>query len=189
MMKKLVIFASGSGSNAENLIRYFMRHQSISVDHIITNNANATVIEKAKALRIPTFFFSNNVFKEEPNIVLDHLKLKGIDGIVLAGFLRLFPKVVIDAYPKAIINVHPALLPNHGGKGMYGMHVHKAVIDNMEKESGITIHYVNEHFDEGEWIQQFKCPVLETDTPEILAQKIQALEYKNLPLIVEQVFA
>jgi phosphoribosylglycinamide formyltransferase 1 len=187
-MKNLVIFASGNGTNAENLIRYFKGHAQINIHSIITNKEHAGVIDKAQALNIPTHYFSNETFKSSPEIVLQHLKSMQIDGIVLAGFLLLFPAIIIEQYPNKIINVHPALLPKYGGKGMYGMHVHKAVIAHNEKESGISVHYVNEKYDEGTIILQAKCDIAPSDTALDLVKKINALELEYLPKAIEMVF-
>jgi phosphoribosylglycinamide formyltransferase 1 len=187
-MKHLVVFASGNGSNAENLIRQFKNHPIINIHHVISNKADAGVIAKAELLRTPNFHFSNETFKLEPETILNHLKAHQIDGIILAGFLLLFPKIIIDRFKNKIINLHPALLPAYGGKGMYGKHVHEAVIANQEKESGISIHYVNEKYDDGAIILQKKCSITENDTALDLAQKINALELEYLPKAIEMVF-
>jgi phosphoribosylglycinamide formyltransferase 1 len=188
-MINLAIFASGNGTNAENLIRYFNGHTQINIHSVITNNEHAGVVAKAKALNIPTRFFSNEIFKAQPEIVLQYLKSMQIDGVVLAGFLLLFPALIIAQYPNKIINVHPALLPAYGGKGMYGMHVHKAVIEHNEKESGISVHYVNEKYDDGAIILQAKCDIVPSDTALDLVKKINALELEYLPRAVEMVFS
>ncbi len=183
-----MVFASGNGSNAENLIRYFKDHASIRIHSIITNKADAGVIAKAQSLNVPTYYFSNEVFKSTPETILAHLKTHKIDGIVLAGFLLLFPSIIIHQYPNKIINVHPALLPKYGGKGMYGMHVHRAVIENKEKESGITVHYVNEKYDEGTIILQAKFNLTTNDVVEDLVKNINTLELEYLPKAIERVF-
>jgi phosphoribosylglycinamide formyltransferase 1 len=188
-MKNLVVFASGNGSNAENLFHSFKDHPSINIDHVITNKENAGVLERAKKWNKQTVYFSNEVFKSQPNLILQHLQSHNIDGIILAGFLLLFPKIIIDHYPDKVINVHPALLPKYGGKGMYGMHVHKVVIANRESESGITVHFVNEKYDEGSIVLQAKCKVDTEDSPEDLASKIRLLEFEYLPQAVLKVFA
>lgn len=184
-IKKIAIFASGSGSNAENIINYFNNScKQVDISIILTNNKNAFVIERAKKNNIQHYIFDRNQFYETNNIV-DLLKSYSIDLIVLAGFLWLIPVNLIRAFPNKIINIHPALLPKYGGKGMYGEHVHKAVIDNKDKESGITIHYVNEEYDKGNIIHQSKCPVEPDDDANSLAQKIHKLEYENFPKVIE----
>lgn len=185
-MKKLAIFASGSGSNAENIINYFKNKQNISVDIILTNRADAFVIERSKALMVDYYVFNRSEFYESDTII-NLLKNRGIDFIILAGFLWLIPLNLIQFYSRRIINIHPALLPAYGGKGMYGMKVHEAVIKNRETQSGITIHFVNEKYDEGEIIFQAICFISETDTPETLANKIHVLEYEHFPKVIENV--
>jgi phosphoribosylglycinamide formyltransferase-1 len=184
-MKKIVIFASGSGTNAENIIKYFKSTNTGTVVSVFTNNPNAKVIERAKNFQIPTEIFS----KEELSSGKVLQKLLDIDPdlIVLAGFLLKFPKNIVESYPNTIINIHPALLPNYGGKGMYGMNVHRAIVENKEKETGITIHYVNENYDEGNIIFQKKVILLITDTPEVVAEKIHELEQKYFPKVIEEV--
>ncbi|TCK67941.1 formyltetrahydrofolate-dependent phosphoribosylglycinamide formyltransferase [Winogradskyella wandonensis] len=182
-MKRIVIFASGSGSNAENLIKFFQNSDSASVIQVLTNNPRAKVLERAKRLGVSAFSFNKIAFTET-NDVLSLLKSNKPDLIVLAGFLWKFPEPILDHFPDKVINVHPALLPKFGGKGMYGMHVHKAVVENNETETGITIHYVNEHYDEGAIIFQAKCEVLETDTAEDVAKKIHELEMEHFPKVV-----
>ncbi|WP_348799223.1 phosphoribosylglycinamide formyltransferase [Flavobacterium adhaerens] len=183
-MKKILIFASGSGTNAENIIQYFKNRSSGTVVSVFSNNSNAGVLDKAKKLAVPTIIFS----KEELNSGKVLQKVLGFqpDLIVLAGFLLKFPDDLIETYPNQVINIHPALLPKFGGKGMYGMHIHKAVVENKEKETGITIHYVNENYDEGAIIFQEKVTLLETDTPEIVAEKIHVLEQNHFPVVIEQ---
>jgi len=180
-MTNLVIFASGSGSNAENLINYFQGHLHIQVTEVLSNNPKAYVHQRADNLGIPSRTFTKSEFTDTA-----FLKILGnADYIILAGFLWLIPNYLVQAFPNKIINIHPALLPKYGGKGMYGEYVHKAVIKAKEKESGITIHLVNEAYDEGEHLFQAKCPVEETDTPASLAQKIHQLEYAHFPQAVE----
>ncbi len=188
-MKNLVVFASGNGSNAENLMHYFKNHPNITIKSIITNKENAGVISRAEKLSTPVTYFSNAVFQTSPTLILDYLKSEQVDGIVLAGFLLLVPTCIIQAFPNNIINIHPALLPKYGGKGMYGHHVHKAVIAMQEKESGISVHYVNEKYDEGAIVLQAKCAVEKTDKVEDLVKKINALELEYLPIAVEKVFS
>lgn len=184
IMKKIVIFASGSGTNAENIIKYFENKSSGSVVAVFSNNSNAGVLEKAKKHSVPTDIFS----KDELNTrkVLQNVMRFQPDLIVLAGFLLKFPDNLIEAFPNQTINIHPALLPKFGGKGMYGMHIHKAVVESKEKETGITIHYVNENYDEGNIIFQQSVPISETDTPESVAVKIHELEQKHFPEIIEK---
>ncbi len=182
-MKKIVIFASGSGTNAENIIKHFKSTNTATVVAVFTNNPNAKVIERAKNFEIPTEIFSKYELNE--SFVLQKLKVIQPDLIVLAGFLLKLPGNIIESYPNTIINIHPALLPKYGGKGMYGMNVHKAVVENKEKETGITIHYVNENYDEGNIIFQKKVTLLITDTAEVVAEKIHELEQKYFPKVIE----
>ncbi len=183
-MKNIAIFASGSGTNAENIINQFADNDQINVKLILSNKKEAFVIQRAINHQIEWMVFNRQQFYES-DFVLQILKAKDIDAIILAGFLWLIPDSLIKAYPNKIINIHPALLPKYGGKGMYGMHVHKAVIENKETESGITIHYVNENYDEGKILFNAKCKIDSEDTPESLAEKIHELEYKHFPEIIE----
>lgn len=185
-MKNIAIFASGSGTNAQNIINYFTDSTSIKVCRIYSNNKDAYVLHRAKNSGTPTFVFGRNDFLNTDK-VLQQLQNDGTDLIVLAGFLWLIPNNILVSYTNRIINIHPALLPKFGGKGMYGMAVHKAVIEAGEEESGITIHYVNEKYDEGEIISQAKCDIDKNDTPESLAAKIHTLEYEFFPQIIEKV--
>ena len=182
-MKKIIVFASGSGTNAENIIKYFKSGSVGEVVGVFTNNANAKVIERAKNNDVPVEVFTKAELYESDLVQ----KINAIqpDLIVLAGFLLKFPDALIAAYPDKIINIHPALLPKYGGKGMYGMHVHQAIVENKEKETGITIHYVNENYDEGATIFQKQVTILGTDTPEVVAEKIHELEQKYFPMIIE----
>ena len=184
--KKIVIFASGSGSNAENLAKYFEHRDDVSVAYILSNNKDAYVLERAHKLHIPSRVFTRNEFYSSHEIV-DLLKELSIDLIVLAGFLWLVPSQLVAAYPKRIVNIHPALLPKFGGKGMYGQRVHQAVVDNHEMESGITIHYVNEHYDDGDIIYQARCSVLPSDTADDVAKKVHQLEYAHFPQVIDMV--
>jgi phosphoribosylglycinamide formyltransferase 1 len=189
MMKKkihLAIFASGSGTNAQNLIEYFRDHPAIYISLIISNRSDAYVLKRAENENVPYVILSGNDWKENGN-ASQVLRDFGIDFILLAGYLRLLPSWLIQQYPKKIVNIHPALLPNYGGKGMFGEHVHKAVIASGDKHSGITIHYVNEDYDRGDIIFQTRCPVLPSDTPESLAERIHQLEYDHYPKVVEKV--
>lgn len=183
-MKRIAIFASGSGTNAENLIRFFRTKPGISVELVLTNKAGAGVIQRSESLQVETFVFGRKEFYESDKIPR-LLEAKEIDLIVLAGFLWLVPANLIQAYPGRILNIHPALLPKYGGKGMYGNHVHRAVLNSGDSQSGITIHYVNQEYDEGSIIFQAKCEVRQDDSPESLATRIHELEYRHFPLVVE----
>lgn len=185
-MTKIAILASGSGSNAENIVNYFKGKENFSIPIIISNKKDAYVHERAKKLNIKSVTFSKSDF-ETTNSVLDCLKENNIDFIVLAGFLLKVPENILHAYPHKIVNIHPALLPKHGGKGMYGDNVHKAVIEAKDTESGITIHYVNENYDEGAIIFQAKCAVDKDDTYEDVAKKVHTLEYIHFPVIIENI--
>ena len=181
---RIALFASGSGTNAENITKYFANDPLIEVACIICNKEGAGVIERAKNLDIPAIVISKNVLEDE-SAMLNLLKNWEIDRIVLAGFLLKIPEYLTRAYKNAIVNIHPALLPKYGGKGMYGDHVHKAVLQAGDLESGITIHEVNEHYDEGKIIAQYQCPVFKTDTVETLAHRIHQLEYEYFPLVIK----
>lgn len=183
-MKNLVIFASGSGSNAEKIIEHLSPLHLAKISQIYCNNADAGVIERAKRLNIPCRIFNREEFKN--GSVLKELQDLKTDWIILAGFLWLIPKEFTVAFPQRIINLHPALLPKFGGKGMYGHFVHEAVVANQEKESGITIHYVNEHYDEGAIIFQSSFEVTPTDSPLDVAKKGQVLEHRDFPKVVEK---
>lgn len=187
MVVNVSIWASGSGTNAENLILKFKNHPFIKIKMIVTNNPNAGVIQRAEKLKKTVHIIPKNILYEKTDRVLELLQQEEIDLIVLAGFLLKVPEKIIEYFPQQIVNIHPALLPKYGGKGFYGEKVHKAVIENKEKESGITIHYVNEEYDAGQIIVQVKCPVNENDTAETLASKIHQLEYEYYPVAVEQV--
>ncbi|MDH7446242.1 phosphoribosylglycinamide formyltransferase [Aquimarina sp. 2201CG14-23] len=185
-MKRIIIFASGSGTNAENIIKHFQDRKNAEVTHVFSNNLRAKVLKRAHDLKVKALHFDKQSFYDT-NEVLNILTDAQPDIIVLAGFLWIFPKKVIDAFPNKVINIHPALLPKYGGKGMYGHHVHDAVVRNKEKESGITIHYVNEHYDEGAIIFQAKTLVRKEDTAEDVAKAIHTLEYKHFPNVIEKV--
>ena len=185
MVKRLAIFASGSGTNAENIIRHFQSNKKAIVEIVLCNNPAAGVIQRAEKLQIPYLLFNRHDFYESDKIE-SLLKEFNIDLIVLAGFLWLLPEKFIKAFPNKIINIHPALLPKYGGKGFYGAKVHEAVIKERDNKSGITIHYVNELFDNGEIIAQFTGEVNENETTESLAAKIHQLEYEHYPKVVEQ---
>lgn len=183
-MIRLVILASGSGSNAENIVHYLKNSKKITVNSILTNKKDAKVLERADRLRISNQYFSRKEFLEG-DAVLSYLK-ENADYIILAGFLLKVPENIIKAFPDKIINIHPALLPKFGGKGMYGMHVHAAVKEQGESETGITIHFVNENYDEGAIIFQATTPVVSNDTPEDIANNIHELEYKHFPSVIEK---
>jgi phosphoribosylglycinamide formyltransferase-1 len=184
-MKNVAIFASGSGTNAQNIIEYFLKKGENPVKIVLSNNPNAYVLKRANLLGVETFVFNRKDFYES-NIVLEVLKNKQIQFIVLAGFLWLIPASIISEYKGNIINIHPALLPKYGGKGMYGHKVHEAVVKNKETITGITIHYVDNQYDHGNIIFQITCPVDSQDTPETVAQKVHQLEYLHYPKIIEQ---
>lgn len=184
--KKIVIFASGTGTNAENIINYFDRTPSqVEVSLVLSNNAKAEVLEKAHFHDVKAAHFDKYSFQGSEE-VLQLLKEINPELIVLAGFLWKIPQFLIEAFPKQIINIHPALLPNYGGKGMYGDHVHKAVLENKEKKSGITIHYVNEVYDDGEIIFQKEVEVEPNDTLRSLRDKIRVLEYRHYPKVIHE---
>jgi phosphoribosylglycinamide formyltransferase 1 len=184
-MKNIAIFASGSGTNAENIIRYFSNKNSAKVSLVLSNKRKAMVLKRADALNVPAVFFEHNDFYVSGK-VLDYLQEYKTDFIVLAGFLWLVPSNIIEKYHGRIINIHPALLPAYGGKGMYGDVVHKAVIENRDTQSGITIHYVNNRYDEGDTIFQARCKVDPDDTSESLANKVHSLEYLHYPKVIEE---
>lgn len=184
-MTNIAIFASGSGSNAQRIIEYFRDHPEIKVNILLSNNKDAYALERARKLGVETFVFDRKTFKES-NELVDILQRRTISWIVLAGFLWLMPDNLTKTFKDKIINIHPALLPLYGGKGMYGMHVHKAVVESGDKESGISIHYVNENYDEGELIFQAKCLVEPGDSAEDVAKKVQALEHEHFPRVIEE---
>ena len=184
-MIKIVIFASGSGTNAENIIRYFQATKSASVEAVFTNKADAQVIQRAEKYQVPSQVFTKNDL--ETGKVLQEINAIQPDLIVLAGFLLKFPSNCVEAFPNKIINIHPALLPKYGGKGMYGMNVHRAVVENKEAETGITIHYVNENYDEGNIIFQKSVSLSGEETPDDVANKIHELEQAHFPVIIEEI--
>lgn len=185
MKKRIVIFASGSGTNTQNLIQYFQHHEVAEVVLVLSNKKDAKVLERSKQLNIKALFFDKESLFV-PEGVLKLLKEARTDLIVLAGFLLKFPEIILKEYPNKVINLHPALLPKYGGKGMYGHYVHEAVVANKEEETGITIHYVNENYDEGAIIFQKSVKLSKKDTPESVAKKIHELEYKYFPKVVEE---
>jgi phosphoribosylglycinamide formyltransferase-1 len=184
-MKRIVVFASGSGSNAENIIKFFNHTKTAKVTQVLCNTEHAKVFERCKNLDTSCLLFNRRDFSKS-NTILKLLQ-KEADYIVLAGFLWRIPQEIVSAFPNKIINIHPALLPKYGGKGMYGMNVHKAVKENNDAETGITIHYVNENYDEGAIIFQAKTALNEKDTPETIAEKIHILEQRYFPRVVEGV--
>ncbi len=186
-MKNVAIFASGEGTNAENLFNYFNNDKRVKFKLVITNSDTAGVIERAEKYKKNVQIISKAALYEYTDKIIEFLKTEQIDIIVLAGFLLKIPEAFIKAFPNQIINIHPSLLPKYGGKGMYGMNVHKAVIENKETESGITIHYVNEEYDKGEVILQAKCEIDENDTPETLSAKIRKLEFEFFPKAIEKI--
>lgn len=183
MNKKVAILASGNGTNAENIIRYFQNDERVRIELVLANRENAYVLERARNLNVPSVYMPKREW-EDGESVLSLLRDREIDFIVLAGFLARVPDCILQAFPDKIINIHPSLLPKFGGKGMYGDRVHEAVVAAGEKESGITIHYLNERFDEGEIIVQYRCPVLPEDTAEDVAKKVHALEYEYYPQVI-----
>lgn len=185
-MVNIAIFASGSGSNAERIAHYFSDSNHVNIALILCNKQDAFVFERAKKLGIEALFLNKGQMNDS-TVLLPVLQERSIDFVVLAGYLLLIPRFLIQAFPSKIVNIHPALLPNYGGKGMYGMHVHQAVIQNKESSSGITIHFVNEQYDEGGIILQAHCELNATDTPESLAQKIHFLEHRYFPIAIEHI--
>lgn len=183
-MRNIAILASGNGTNAENIIKYFSNRNTAKVCLVLSNKRQATVLKRAEANGIRTVFFEHKEFYVTGKVIR-YLQLYKIDFIVLAGFLWLVPENIIEQYAGRIINIHPALLPSYGGKGMYGEAVHKAVIDNHDAQSGITIHYVNKFYDKGDIIFQSNVDVDPSDTPSSLAEKVHALEYLHYPKIIE----
>lgn len=184
-MIRLAILASGNGTNAQRISEYFAHHDKVQVACIIYNRKDAYVAERARRLGVPAQYFGRKDFYENGR-VLEYLREQHIDWVILAGFLWLVPEDILNAFPNHIINIHPALLPKYGGKGMFGEHVHEAVIAHHEKESGITIHLVDNHYDRGTTLFQAKCQLTDEDTPDTLAAKIHELEQKHFPLIIEQ---
>jgi len=184
--KRIVVFASGSGSNAENIIQYFNKNKQAEVTHVFSNNKRAKVLKRAYNLDVNAIHFDRDSFYET-NEVLNILIDINPDLIVLAGFLWLFPQKILDKFPDKVINIHPALLPKYGGKGMYGMNVHKAVIENKEKTSGITIHYVNQEYDEGKHIAQFETKIGRYDSAEDVFDKVHSLEMQHFPKVINRI--
>ena len=185
MIRNIAVFASGSGTNAENIIRCFERSRLARVALVVTNKSNAYVLQRAADLGVPSRIYPKADW-ETGAAVLVALREFGIDFIVLAGFLVRVPDAILEAYPRRIVNIHPSLLPKYGGRGMYGMRVHQAVLEAGEKETGITIHYIDEHYDEGTTLFQAKCPVAPDDTPDDVARKVHELEYRYYPEVIER---
>ena len=185
-MINAAIFASGEGTNAENLFHYFKNDTRIKIKLVVTNSDTAGIISKAEAHKKTVQLISKASLNEYSSQIIEYLKTENINLIVLAGFLLKIPEPFIKAFPNQIINIHPSLLPKYGGKGMYGMNVHRAVIDEKESESGVTIHYVNEEYDKGEFILQVKCKIDTHETAESLQHKIRKLELENLPKAIEK---
>lgn len=184
-MKRIVLFASGSGTNVENIIRYFQDHPKVLVTLVLTNKQDAKVLDRCKRLNTSALYFNRPSFFET-DCILELLKCQNPDLIVLAGFLLKIPENIIDNFPDKIINIHPALLPKYGGKGMYGMHVHNAVKANNDTQTGITIHYVNKNYDEGAIICQFRTGVEKSDSSNDIAAKVHELEYEHYPKVIEK---
>lgn len=185
-MKRIVVFASGSGTNAQNIIEYFQKSDFAKVTLVLSNKKNAKVLERAKKLNVPSFSFTKEELCDS-NKIVTILKNEAPDIVILAGFLLKFPESILNEFPNKVINIHPALLPKYGGKGMYGMHVHESVVANNEIETGITIHYVNENYDEGAIIFQKSFQLSENETAETVAHKIHKLEYEFFPKVIEYV--
>lgn len=183
-MKKIAIFASGSGTNAENLIQYFQQSKAAEVVVVFSNKADAGVLKKAQSLNVPQVICSKSEFVD--GTIIKILNQYEIDVIVLAGFLWQFPRVIIEQFPQRIINIHPALLPKYGGKGMYGINVHRAIVENKERETGITIHYIDEQYDEGDIIFQQSVALDGNESAEQVAVLVQQLEHKYFPTVIEQ---
>jgi phosphoribosylglycinamide formyltransferase-1 len=181
---RIAIFASGSGTNAEAIIKYFKDHPLINIELVLSNNPNAFVLERAKKFAVPTKVFNREEFASDK--VVGWLREYGVTHVVLAGFLWLIPASLLKSYPNKIINIHPALLPKFGGKGMYGMKIHELIRSLNETETGITIHLINEKYDEGPILYQGRCDVAGTDTPEDIANKVHQMEYANYPRVIEQ---
>ena len=184
-MPRIAIFASGNGSNAQRIIEYFRGHPSITINLVLSNKPDARVLIRAEKLGVPVMVFNRATFYET-NRILEFLRANNIEFLILAGFLWLVPRNILSVFAGRIINIHPALLPKYGGKGMYGMKVHEAVIAAGDAESGITIHWVDENYDEGKIIFQARCVVSKQDTSESLAEKVHQLEYQYFPEVIEK---
>lgn len=185
-MINAAIFASGEGTNAENIMTHFAGDPRIRIKMVVTNRDDAGVVARAEKHKKIVQIISRDALNNYTEQIIEFLRTEKIDLIILAGFLLQIPEAIVNAFPNRIINIHPALLPKHGGKGMYGMNVHRAVIANKDKESGITVHYVNNEYDKGEIILQVACDVTADDTPETLAQKVRRLEHDHFPKAIEK---
>ncbi|MDP5061710.1 MAG: phosphoribosylglycinamide formyltransferase [Maribacter sp.] len=186
--KKIILFASGSGSNVENIANYFKLRNDVTICCVLTNKSDAKVIERCNRLEINALFFNRQAFSKS-DFILNMLQSLEPDLIVLAGFLWKIPEVITNAFQNKIVNIHPALLPKYGGKGMYGMNVHNAVKEQQETETGITIHYVNAQYDEGAIIKQAKAPIASNDTAEDIASKVHQLEYEYFPKVIDEILS
>jgi len=184
-MHQIAIFASGSGSNAQRIAEYFAHHPQIKVSLVLTNNPEAGVIDRARRLGIPVIVFTRSQFYQS-DAVVEQLRFFNVDFVVLAGFLWLVPQHLIAAFPNRVVNIHPALLPAYGGKGMYGMKVHEAVVAGGERATGITIHLIDQEYDKGKIVFQAQCPITPDDSPADVARKVQALEHEYFPSIIEK---
>ncbi|MEH6770160.1 phosphoribosylglycinamide formyltransferase [Maribacter arcticus] len=184
--KQIILFASGSGSNVENIANYFKLRKDVTISCVLTNKSDAKVIERCNRLEINALYFNRQAFSKS-DFVLQMLQSLNPDLIVLAGFLWKIPEPITNAFPNKIINIHPALLPKYGGKGMYGMNVHNAVLENKEPETGITIHYVNAHYDEGSIIHQAKTSISPKDSADDIASKVHQLEYEYFPKVIDDI--
>lgn len=184
-MKSIVLFASGSGSNVENIVQHFQNKPNVTITCVLTNKRDAKVLDRCNRLKISALYFNKNAFTKTDGVI-KVLQSFNPDLIILAGFLWKIPENIIQNFPKKIINIHPALLPKYGGKGMYGDKVHNAIKENKEAETGITIHYVNENYDEGAIIEQVKVKINDTDSVPEIAEKVHNLEYKYFPKAIEK---
>ncbi|SIP99635.1 phosphoribosylglycinamide formyltransferase [Maribacter ulvicola] len=184
--KKIILFASGSGSNVENIANYFKLRKDVTICCVLTNKRDAKVIDRCNRLEITALSFNRQAFSKS-DFILNMLQSLEPDLIVLAGFLWKIPETITNAFPKQIVNIHPALLPKYGGKGMYGMNVHNAVKKHKETETGITIHYVNAHYDEGTIIKQAKAQLTKVDSAEDIAAKVHQLEYEYFPKVIDEI--
>lgn len=185
MKVRIAIFASGSGTNAQNIITYFEDHKNIEVRVLVCNNSRAKVLDIANEMCVNNMLITNNQ-ADSGDFLVEEMQFLSVDFIVLAGYLRKIPDALIQAYPNRIINIHPSLLPKYGGKGMYGMFVHEAVLENKERETGISIHWVNEDFDSGKIIAQFSVALSDNETAKTIQKKVHALELENFPQVIEQ---
>jgi len=186
-MSNIAILASGSGSNALKIIDHFKKSKVADVKLVVSNKNSTGVLNHAKNSGVESLVFDNNTWSDNPDIIVNELNKRGIDFIVLAGFLRKIPEELLDRYPRAMVNIHPALLPKFGGKGMYGMHVHRAVLDNKEKQTGITIHWVTSDYDEGQIIFQAAVDIENDDDAHSIQKKVQKLEHLHFAPVIESI--